>query len=116
MEQIISQVADLLAKGIAAIINVLQLLWAWSFGQIVAIFQSDFQSLPLWKLIILIIAVVGIAYFLYKAGKDIWASVVALFSAFVKLLTSLVQALPWILIAGAIAFAAGWVVKSLNFG
>ena len=116
MEQGIRQVADLLAQGITAIINFLQVVWTWSFGQMIAIFQADFQSLPIWKLIVLAIAVIAIAYLLYKAGKEVWESVVALFSAFIKLLTSFVQALPWVLIAGLIAFAASWAVKSLNFG
>jgi len=116
MEQGIRQVADLLAQGITAIINFLQMIWTWSFGQIITIFQTDFQSLPMWKLIVLAIAIIAMAYFLYKAGKEIWASVVALFSAFIKLLTSFVQALPWVLIAGLIAFAASWAITSLNFG
>ena len=115
MDQAIRQIASLLTQGITAILKFLQMIWTWSFGQIVSIFQSDFQSLPIWKMVILVIAVAAIAYFLYKAGKEIWAASVSLFKAFISLLTSFVSALPWILIAGGIAFASGWIIKSLNF-
>jgi len=115
MEQIIRKIADLLAQGLSAIVEFLQLVWTWSFGQIITIFQSDFQSLPIWKLVILAIAMAGIAYFLYKAARQIWDAVLSLFKSFISLLTSFVSALPWILIAGVIAFAASWVITSLNF-
>ena len=115
MEQIIRQIAQLLAQGITAILKFLQLVWTWSFGQIIAIFQSDWQALPVWKLGVLGIAALAIAYLLYRAGRQIWKSVLGIFKAFIDLLTAFVQVLPFIVIAGVIAFAASWAVKTLNF-
>jgi hypothetical protein len=115
MAQIISQIIQFLQQGIAAIFNFLKLIWTWSFGQIVSIFQSNWQSLPIWKIVLLIIVLGAIVYILYKAALVIWEAAVAVFGAFVSLLTAFVTVLPQIVIAGLIAFAGGWVIHNVNF-
>ena len=40
---------------------------------------------------------------------------VAVFGAFVALLTAFVSVLPYIVAAGLIAFAGGWVIHNVNF-
>jgi hypothetical protein len=114
MEQIIRQIVRLLGQGIETILKFLQLIWTWSFGQIITIFQSNWQALPVWKIAVLAIAILGIAYFLYRAFRQIWAAVLSIFKAFVELLTAFVSVLPLIIASGAIAFLAGWVVKAIN--
>jgi hypothetical protein len=54
-------------------------------------------------------------YVLYKAVKELWGAVVAVFSAFVALLSAFVSVLPYILAAGLIAFAGGWIIHNVNF-
>ena len=115
MNGIINSVVQFLQQGIAAIFKFLQLIWTWSFGQIVSIFSSDWQSLPIWKIVVLVIALGAIAYILYRAFMAIWSGVVALFQAFVELLGKFVAVLPQIVIAGLIAFAAGYVIQHVNF-
>ena len=115
MVQIINQIVQFLQQGIAAVFRFLQLVWTWSFGQIVAIFQSDWQSLPVWKIVLLVIVIGAIAYILYKAALVLWDAVEAVFKAFVTLLSAFVSVLPQIVIAGLIAFAGGWIIHSVNF-
>jgi hypothetical protein len=115
VEGIINSIVQFLQQGIAAIFKFLQLVWNWSFGQIVSVFSSDWQSLPIWKIVVLIIALGAIAYILYKAFMVLWSGVVALFHAFVELLGKFVSVLPQIVIAGIIAFAAGYVIQHINF-
>lgn len=115
MVQIINQVIQFLQQGIAAVFKFLQLVWTWSFGQIVAVFQSDWQALPIWKIVVLIIVLAAIAYVLYRAALVLWAAIEALFKAFVALLLAFVSVLPQIVIAGLIAFAGGWIIHNVNF-
>jgi len=115
VQQIINSIMQFLQQGIAAIFKFLQLVWTWSFGQIVAVFQSDWKALPVWKLVVLVIAVGAIVYILYKAAKELWEAAVAVFSAFVALLSAFVSVLPYIIAAGLIAFASGWVIHNVNF-
>ncbi len=114
MVQIVNQIVAFLQQGIAAIFKFLQLVWTWSFGQIVTIFSSDWQSLPVWKIVLLILAMGAIAYILYRAFMALWSGVVALFGAFVELLSKFVSVLPQIVVAGLIALAAGWIIHNVN--
>jgi len=115
VNQIISQIVHFLQDGIAAIFKFIQLIWTWSFGQIISVFQSDWQSLPIWKLIVLAVVVIAIVYVLYKAAFQLWDAAEKILKAFIGLLSVLVSMLPYILVAGAIAAAGGWVIQNLNF-
>jgi len=113
--QIINQVVQFLQQGVAAIFRFLQLVWVWSFGEIVAIFQSDWQALPVWKIVVLVVVLVAVVYMLYKAAVQVWEAAVSVFKAFVSLLSAFVLVLPYIVIAGLIAFAGGWLIRTVNF-
>ncbi len=114
MTQIINQVVQFLQQGVAAIFRFLQLVWTWSFGQIIAVFQSNWQALPVWKIIVLVVVLAAVAYLLYKAAVQIWEAAVAVFRAFVTLLSAFVLVLPYILIAGLVSFAGGWLIHTVN--
>lgn len=115
MEKIIKQIVGFLEQGIETILKFLALIWTWSFGQIITIFQSNWQSLPVWKTIILAITAITIAYFLYSAARQIWGAAEGVFKSFVALLSAFVSALPYIVIAGLIAFAGSYVIQSVNY-
>jgi hypothetical protein len=115
MEQVIRAIVQFLQQGIAAIFTFLELIWTWSFGQIIAVFQSDWQSLPVWKLVVLVAVLAAVAYVLYKAAIALWAAAVVVFHAFVALLGAFISVLPYILAAGLLAFAGGWVIHNVNF-
>jgi hypothetical protein len=112
--QIINQIVQLLQQGVAAIFKFLQLVWTWSFGQIVAIFQSDWQALPVWKIVVLVAVLAAVAYMLYKAAVQLWEAAVSVFRAFVALLSAFVLVLPYILVAGLVSFAGAWLIRTVN--
>ena len=68
-----------LQQGIVAIFKFLELVWTWSFGEIIAIFHSDWKALPIWKLVVLVAVVAAIAYVLYKTVMVLWEAAVAVF-------------------------------------
>jgi hypothetical protein len=115
MNQLINQIVQFLQQGIAAIFRFIQLVWTWSFGQIVQILQSNWQSLPAWKIAILAIVVIAIVYVLYKAVIALWSAAEKVLLAFVALLSVLITMLPYIIIAGLIAAGGGWVIQNVNF-
>lgn len=115
MAKIINQIIDFLQQGIEAIFKFLELVWTWSFGQIISVFQSDWQSLPVWKIVLLILVLGAIAYILYKAALQLWSAAEQVFKAFVGLLSVFVSVLPFIVAAGLIAFAGGWLIQNVNF-
>jgi hypothetical protein len=112
--QIINQIVQFLQQGVAAIFKFLQLVWTWSFGQIITVFQSDWQALPVWKIVVLVIVLAAVAYLLYLAAVQLWEAAVSVFKAFVALLSAFVLVLPYIVIAGLVAFAGAWVIHTVN--
>lgn len=115
MNQVINQIVQFLQQGIAAIFKFFQLVWTWSFGQIVGVFRSDWQSLPMWKIAVLAVVVIAIVYVLYKAVMQLWTAAEQILKAFVGLLSVLVTILPFIVIAGLIAAGGGWVIQNVNY-
>lgn len=115
MNQAINQIVQFLQQGIAAIFRFIQLVWTWSFGQIVQILQSNWQSLPAWKIAILAIVIIAIVYVLYKAVISLWSAAEKVLLAFVALLSVLITMLPYIIIAGLIAAGGGWIIQNVNF-
>ncbi len=114
MKQIIDQIVSLLQTGITAIFRFVELVWQWSFGQMLAIFQSDWQSLPIWKIAVLAVVVIAIIYVLYRGFFQLWAAAEQIFKAFVELLMVLVSLLPYVLIAGLIAAGGSYVIQHVN--
>ena len=115
MKQVINQIVEFLQQGIAAIFRFFELIWNWSFGQMAAIFQSDWQSLPPWKIVVLALAAIAIIYVLYRAVLQLWSAAEQILKAFVGLLIVLVSILPFILIAGLIAAGASYAIQHVNF-
>ena len=114
MREIVNQIIDFLQKGIAAIFRFFELIWTWSFGEMVRIFQSDWQALPPWKIAVLVIAVLAIVYVLYKAAFELWSAAESILKAFVGLLGVLVSILPYILVAGVIAAGSSYLIQHVN--
>jgi hypothetical protein len=115
VNEIINKIVQFLQQGIAWIFDFFRLIWTWSFGQIIAIFQSDWQSLPIWKIVVLAAVVVAIVYVLYKALREVWDAAEKILKAFIGLLGVLVTILPYIIIAGLIAFGGSWIIQNVNF-
>lgn len=115
MRQIVDQIINLLQQGINAIFKFVELVWQWSFGQMIAIFQSDWQALPVWKIVVLAIVVIAIIYVLYRGFFALWRAAEQIFRAFVELLMVLVSVLPFVLLAGLIAAAGSYVIQHVNF-
>jgi|SRR6516164_8991243 hypothetical protein len=114
MKQIFDQFLQFLQRGIAEIFRLVQLVWTWSIDQITKMTQAPWGTWPLWKQMLLVIVVAAVAYFLFRAAKQLWAAAVHMLAAFASFLGALVVTLPTILIAGVIALAGLWLINNLN--
>lgn len=115
MEKIIKEIVTFLTEGIAITLKFLQMVWTWSFGQIIDIFNSNWQALPVWKIVVLVLTIGIIAYYLYTAARQIWSATEDVFKAFVTLLSAFISVLPYIVISGLAAFGGGYVIQNINF-
>jgi hypothetical protein len=112
MQQFLTQLLQFLQQGIAAIFKFVQLIWAWSIGQISALTQVPWQSWPLWKQVLLVVVIGAVAWALYKAGKQLWDAAERILAAFAALLGVLVKTLPSVIAAGLVALGGLWVLNA----
>ena len=114
MQQIFNQLLQFLQQGIAAIFKFVQLIWTWAVTQISTLTQVQWQSWPLWKQVLLVIMIGGVAWALYKVAKELWEAGERILAAFASLLGVLVRTLPSVIVAGLIALGGVWVLNNVD--
>jgi type VI protein secretion system component VasF len=112
--QFVNQLLQFLQQGLAAIFHFIEIIWQWSVTQISAVPWNQLGDLPWWKVFILVVAGIVVAYLLYRAARELLDAGEKALSAFVTLLTVFVRTLPPILLAGGAAAAGAWVVTHVN--
>jgi hypothetical protein len=114
MQEIFNQILRFAQLGIGTIFRFIELVWSWSIAQITKVFHAPWQSWPLWKEILLVLVVAGVAYVLYKAISELWESGERALGAFAGLLGAFIKTLPKVLIAGLIALGGIWVLNNVD--
>jgi hypothetical protein len=114
MQQFFNQLLQLLQQGIEAIFRFVQLVWSWSAAQISTLTSVPWQDWPLWKQVLLVLVIAGVAYALLKAAVELWRAGERILAAFATLLGVLVQTLPSVMIAGVVALAGLWVLNNVD--
>lgn len=114
MQQFFNQLLQFLQQGISAIFRFVRLIWTWSVDQITTLVQVPWQNWPLWRQILLVLVIGGVAWVLYKAAKELWDAGERILGAFATLLGVLVRTLPRVMIAGLIALGGVWLLNNLD--
>lgn len=114
MQQIFNQLLQFVQNGVAGIFKFIQLIWAWSVAQITMLMQVSWQNWPLWKQVLLVLIAVGVIYALYSVAMQLFEASARILTAFATLLIALVNTLPSVIVAGAIALGGVWVLNNLD--
>jgi hypothetical protein len=101
-------------QGVSAIFKFIQLIWAWSVGQITTLMSVPWQDWPLWKQVLLVLIAGGVIYALYSVAMQLFEASTRILTAFATLLIALVNTLPSVIVAGAIALGGVWVLNNLD--
>jgi hypothetical protein len=113
--ELVNQLLAVLQQGLSAIFHFIELVWRWSVTQISLVPWNRLSDLPLYKVVVLVICGAAVAFFIYRAARELLVAGEKALSAFVTLLTVLVRTLPPILLAGGAAAAGAWAVNNLKF-
>jgi hypothetical protein len=114
MQQGPNEVGEIAQRLAGAIWQVLLIVWNWSFGQVLTMFQLPFNTLPLWKQVLFVLVIVSLGYLFHKVSKDLLKAVQSVVGAVVGLVSALISLLPQIVWAGLIAFGGAWAITNLN--
>ena len=98
----------------AAIFGYLREAWLWWLGQVLSVPWGRIGELPGSKVLLLIASAGIVAYFLYRAARELYSAGAKAFSAFVTLLRVFAKTV-WPLLFAALASAGGaWVVNHVQ--
>ena len=108
------ELSDIIGRLASLIWQALQVLWGWSFGQIVNMFQLPFDSLPVWKQVIFVLVIIALVYLGHRVARDLLKAVQVMVGAIVGLIAAFIIMLPQIVWAGLIAFGGAWIIMNMN--
>jgi hypothetical protein len=114
MQRVPSEAGEVARRLAQVIFHVLEFLWSWSFGQILAMFRLPLNALPIWKQILFMMVLAALGYMFHKISKDFLKALQTMVSAVVGFGTALIGMLPQIVWAGLIAFGGAWVMTNMN--
>ena len=114
MQRVPSEVGEVFRRVAEVIWHVVEFLWSWSFGQIVAMFRLPLNTLPLWKQLLFAAVVVSLGYLFHRISKDLLKAVQSVVGAMVGFATGLIAMVPQIVWAGLIAFGGAWVMSNMD--
>jgi hypothetical protein len=114
MQKVPGEVGEVARRLLEVIWHVLEFLWSWSFGQIVAMFRLPLNSLPLWKQLLFVAVLAALGYLFHKVSKDLLKAVQSVVGAVVGFGTALIGMMPHIVWAGLIAFGGAWIMTNMN--
>ncbi len=114
MQRVPSEVGEVFRRVAEVIWHVVEFLWSWSFGQIVAMFRLPLNTLPLWKQLLFAAVLVSLGYLFHRISKDLLKAVQSVVGAMVGFATALIAMVPQIVWAGLIAFGGAWVMSNMD--
>lgn len=119
MQQVVNQVGQIAQQ----LWQVSQLVWHWSVGHIVHMFEINFNDLQLWKRMVYVLVVAAIAYLLYKVVEALFkavqcglraSDVQSLVSAIWGFFSALAAVRRKVTLAALFAFGGAWIIRNLN--
>jgi len=113
MNQSIHQLLQLVLQGIAWVLRTIEILWTWSWIQIMAMFNMSWANLPAWKMVVGMIAVAvlgGILFTMARRGMEAFGKIAA---AFWTMVLTLVAVVSFVVVAGHTSRGFQWVVATV---
>ncbi len=113
MNNAVHQLIQLILQGITWVLRTAEALWTWSWNQIAAVFALSWGTLPAWKLVLGIIAIIILAAIIFAALRRALADLRRVAAAFWSMAMMLVGILTMVVIAGLFSRGFQWVVASV---
>jgi hypothetical protein len=113
MNQSIHQLMQLVLQGIAWVLRTIEVLWNWSWAQIMTMFSMSWGDLPAWKMVLGAIAVAVLAAILFimaRRGMEAFGKIAAAFWTMVLTMLAIVS---FVVVAGLTSRGFQWIVATI---
>jgi hypothetical protein len=113
MNQSVHQLLRLILEGFAWFLRTVELLWNWSWSQIIAAFNLSWASLPGWKIAVGLIAIAILVVLLVLMFRHVLAALGRIAAAFWAMAVTAFGVVVFVAVAGVFSRGVQWVVASV---
>ncbi len=113
MNQGVHQLVQLILQALTWFLRTVEVLWVWSWNQIVAAFSISFASLPPWKIVLGVVALVVLAAILVIMFRRAFETFGRIAAAFWTMAVALFGILSFVVVAALFSRGFQWVVASV---
>lgn len=114
MQNIWNEGMRLASQALQFLWHLIELVFHWTFGQVVDMLQLPFMTMIWWKQVLFVLSILAIAYIIYRVAARLWEALGKVGRAIVDLFVVAFVNAPSVLIAGVIAIAFAWVVNNIG--
>ena len=113
MNQSVHQLLQVILQGISWVLRTIEVLWIWSWSQIVHAFDMSWWNLPPWKIVVGLIFVAVLAWILLQLLSRSLAAFEKIAAAFWMMTLTLFGVVTFVAIAGVFSRGFQWVVTTV---
>jgi hypothetical protein len=113
MNQSIHQLMQLVLQGITWVLRTIELLWNWSWSQIMGMFNMSWSNLAAWKMLLGVIAIAvlaGLLVMMARRGMEAFGKIAA---AFWTMVLTMIAIVSFVVVAGVMSRGFQWVVATV---
>jgi hypothetical protein len=114
MNDAVHQLFNLISQGITWVLRTLEKMWIWSWAQIQAAFNVSWDSLPAWKVLIGVVAIIALATFVVMLFSRSIAAFRNIAHAFWTMAMAAFGIVAVVLMAGVFSRGFVWIMTDVS--
>jgi hypothetical protein len=114
MNDAVHQLFNLISQGVTWVLRTLEKLWVWSWVQIQSAFNVSWDSLPAWKVLIGVVAIIALAVFVVMIFSRSLAAFRNIAQAFWTMAMAAFGIVAVVLMAGVFSRGFVWIMTDVS--
>ena len=113
MNDAVHQLMQVILQGVTWVLRTIERLWVWSWNQIESAFNISWGSLPAWKVVLGIIALIAVVVILVRLLKHSLSAFRNIAEAFWTMVMAAFGVLALVVVAGLFSRGFVWVMATV---
>ena len=113
MNDAVHQLMQVILQGVTWVLRTIERLWVWSWSQIESAFNISWGSLPMWKVVVGVIALVAVVVMLVRLLRHSLSAFRNIAEAFWTMVMAAFGVLALVLVAGLFSKGFVWVMATV---
>jgi hypothetical protein len=113
MNDAVHQLMQVILQGVTWVLRTIERLWVWSWTQIEAAFNISWGSLPAWKVIVGLIALIAVVVILFRLLKHSMSAFRNIAEAFWTMVMAAFGVMALVVVAGLFSRGFVWVMATV---